>query len=143
MVELLATYSVTEIIVFVVLLALALKEVFNLYDFFKARAKLRLTTENRTEEDRASLHSLMGKIDKIEERLNLLTESDKDDIKGWLIEKYNYHKTHPDEEIDTFTMDIIEKRFKHYEDEGGNGYIKDTVMPALRKVAKEESNVSV
>ena len=135
--ELLASYSLGQVLVFIVVFALALKEFFNVFDFFKAKAKLWLTGEQEKEKNSVSLQELAEKIDKITTRLELLTESDKDDIRSWIVEKRNYYKAHPEEKIDNFIMDTIEKRYQHYKDEGGNSYITD-MMEELRKMAKEE-----
>ena len=137
MLELLAGYSLGQILIFIVIFALALKEFFNVFDFFKAKAKLWLTGEQEKEKNSISLQQLAEKMDKITERLELLTESDKDDIRGWIVEKRNYYVAHPEEKIDNFIMDTIEKRYQHYRDEGGNSYISN-MMEELRKMAKEE-----
>lgn len=137
MLELLASYSVGQILVFIVIFAFALKEFFNVFDFFKDKAKLWLTGEQEKEKNSVSLQQLAEKMDKITERLELLTESDKDDIRGWIVEKRNYYVEHPDEKIDNFIMDTIEKRYQHYRDEGGNSYISN-MMEELRNMAKEE-----
>ena len=76
-------------------------------------------------------------MDKITTRLELLTESDKDDIRSWIVEKRNYYKAHPEEKIDNFIMDTIEKRYQHYKDEGGNSYIT-TVMQKIRNLPVTE-----
>ena len=75
-------------------------------------------------------------MDEISARLDLLTESDKDDIRGWIVEKYHYCQS-LDMPIDSFTMDTIEKRYQHYKDEGGNSYITH-IMEELRSMAKED-----
>lgn len=137
MLELLASYSLGQILIFIVIFALALKEFFNVFDFFKARVKLWLTGEQEKEKNSISLKQLAEKMDKITTRLELLTESDKDDIKSWIVEKRNYYVAHPEEKIDNFLMDTIEKRYQHYKDEGGNSYISN-MMEELRKMAKEE-----
>lgn len=137
MLELLAGYSLGQVLIFIVIFALALKEFFNVFDFFKAKAKLWLTGEQEKEKNSVSLQQLAEKMDKITARLDLLTESDKDDIRGWIVEKHNYYKAHPNEKIDNFIMDTIEKRYQHYKDEGGNSYISN-MMEELRKMAKEE-----
>ena len=137
MLELLASYSLGQILVFIVIFAFALKEFFNMFDFFKDKAKLWLTGEQEKDKNSVSLKQLAEKMDKITERLELLTESDKDDIRGWIVEKRNYYTEHPEEKIDNFTMDTIEKRYQHYRDEGGNSYISNMIKE-LRNMAKEE-----
>lgn len=136
MLELLTTYSFGQIAIFLVLLFLAIKEFLSLLDFFKARNKLWFTREQKKEKDDISLQDLIQKVDEITKKIELLTESDKDDIRGWIVEKYHYFKA-MDEPIDSFTMDTIEKRYQHYREEGGNSYITH-IMEELRLMAKEE-----
>ena len=64
MLELLASYSLGEVLIFIVVFALALKEFFNVFDFFKAKAKLWLTGEQEKEKNSVSLQELAEKIDK-------------------------------------------------------------------------------
>lgn len=135
--ELLTSYSVSEIMIFIILLALALKEFITLFDFFKDKIKALLAVEKRNEESSFSSQHLVKEIKEINRQLVLLTESDKDDIRGWIVEKYNYYKNTPEAVIDSFTMDTIEKRYQHYRDEGGNSYISN-IIEELRKMAKED-----
>ena len=136
MLELFATYSVGQIIVFIIILLLAIKEFFSLIDFFNNRAKSLFDREKKKQENDVSLQELVKKMDEISARLDLLTESDKDDILSWIVEKYHYYQS-SDMPIDSFTMDTIEKRYQHYKDEGGNSYITG-VMEELRSMAKED-----
>ena len=92
MLELFATYSVGQIIIFIIILLLAIKEFFSLIDFFNNRAKSLFDREKKKQENDVSLQELVKKMDEISARLNLLTESDKDDIRGWIVEKYHYRQ---------------------------------------------------
>ena len=90
MLELFTTYSVGQIIIFIIILLLAIKEFFSLIDFFNNRTKSLFDREKKKQENDVSLQELVKKMDEISARLNLLTESDKDDIRGWIVEKYHY-----------------------------------------------------
>jgi hypothetical protein len=61
-----------------------------------------------------------------EAKINILIDSDKDDIKGWIVDKYHEFYSRKGW-IDAFSMDAIEKRFSTYEKEGGNHYVKNLV----------------
>lgn len=137
MLTLFNNYSVTQIIIFVIILAVALKEFIVLIDFFKTKAKEISEGRQKQEKSYQMLQQMAERMTSMEERLTLLTESDKDDIKSWIVEKYHYYKANPAAAIDSFTMDTIEKRFKHYKDEGGNSYIED-LIEELREMAKED-----
>lgn len=70
-----------------------------------------------------------ARFEKIETKLDDLTESDKNDIKGWIVEQY--HKFYIDQGwIDAFSADTIDRRYNDYKKEGGNSYIS-TLMDRL------------
>ena len=53
----------------------------------------------------------------------MLIESDKDSIRSYITKEHHYFYGEQ-QWIDNFSLDCIERRFKHYEDEGGNSFIK-------------------
>ena len=153
-------YTLVEILVFIFIILAALKEGWSLIDFFRNKIKKKYETEvqddkqitdilNRLKEFEESIQQawtkekdLYGKFvefkDTCEEyfkstdkKLEILTQSDKDNIKSWIVEKHHFFMKQ--EWIDDFNMDAIEKRFTHYEEEGGNSYICD-LMKDLRKL---------
>lgn len=77
----------------------------------------------------------MKKIgEQLTKTLDILFESDKDDIKSWIVEKhhfYCYEKGYIDDQM----MDCLERRYSHYLDEGGNSYIH-TLMEELRRLPR-------
>ena len=168
MLELLTAYSFKEIVVFVILLALGVKGGCDFFEWIRDKYREKfdkdykkidrekmleahyLTCERQHSESMALYNKLENKIDgiissfkTIEEKIDILTRSDLDDIKSWLVEKYNYYKENPSRPISHHTMDTIEKRYSHYKEEGGNSYIDEIIIPGLRAMAKEESRVSV
>lgn len=48
-------------------------------------------------------------------KIDMLIDSDKDDIKSFITEKHHYY-CYKVGYIDDFSLDCIEKRFKHYSD---------------------------
>ena len=82
------------------------------------------------------LKQILEKVNSIEQQVDVLTASDMDDIRSWIVDKHKYYKNHK-ENIDNFTMDCLEKRFSHYKEEGGNSYVTG-LMEDLRKWSKEE-----
>ena len=83
--------------------------------------------------------SLMNKYDSVlkeasmfdEDTLDMLVESDRDDIKSWLVQQYHYFMKLGS--IDDFSKDTIEKRATHYFTEGGNSYIEN-LLKQIRKL---------
>lgn len=69
---------------------------------------------------------VLVRLEKVEIRTQDLTESDKNDIRAWIVEQY--HKFYVSQGwIDAFSADTIEKRFTDYKKEGGNSYIEQLV----------------
>lgn len=68
-------------------------------------------------------------------KIDLLINSDKDDIKSY-ITKQHHRFCYQVKQIDDFSLDCLEKRYKHYADEGGNSFIAG-FMEDLRKLPKQ------
>lgn len=152
MLELLGTYSLTQIITFIVLLAIATKEGITLViwfkDFFKKKfnddMKNTVVTKEQGEQIdkvKESMQILIDNQEKIfkemelfKQQLEMIIESDKDDIKSWITEKHHFY-CFERKWIDDYSMDCIEKRYGHYKDEGGNSFIKE-LMNELRSLPK-------
>lgn len=152
--ELLSNLSVTQIILIVFMIAMAIKEVISLIDFFRNKIKSSSTKEQKQKDEKQEIlneinkiHTMVAKneeecrkiasqladfkvetIQKLEqqqETLGTLIESDIDDIKSYIVKQYHSFTTQG--WIDDFSMDVIEKRFAHYKKEGGNSYAEHLV----------------
>lgn len=152
MLELLGTYSLAQIVTFIVLLAIAVKEGITLViwfkDFFKKKfnddMKNTVITEKQNEQIckvKEDIQVLIDNQEKIFEeiklfkrQLEMIIESDKDDIKSWITEKHHFY-CYERKWIDDYSMDCIEKRYRHYKDEGGNSFIEE-LMNELRSLPK-------
>lgn len=137
MVELLKAYSLEQIVLFIILLAAGIKKAIETIDFYRKRGKEAIKKEEEINGCITMGRQLMESLDNINSRINTLTQSDMDDIRSWMIEKLNYYKKNPNEKIDEFTMDVIERRFATYLEEGGNSYIC-SVVEQLRDLYKED-----
>ena len=138
MLELLQNYTVAEIISFIILLSLAIKAIISFLDW----AKERLFKFFRKEEKGNSLDDTLSKIiesqeqlskeiKKINDTINILIHSDKDDIKSFITKEYHHFMAQG--QIDDYSLDCIEKRYRHYIDEGGNSFIGQ-LMIEIRKL---------
>jgi hypothetical protein len=152
MLELLSTLTITQILFYLFLIFLGIKEGLELIDYFKKRNKKGYDKENETQnlintvkrtDERMNkiadkIEGVKGhfneKFEKQERILSILIDSDKDDIRGWIVEKHHFYIAQG--WIDDFSMDCIEKRYAHYKDEGGNSYISGLVHE-LRKLPKQ------
>lgn len=65
----------------------------------------------------------------------MLIDSDKDDIKSYITREHHYF-CYQIGWIDDFSLDCLEKRYRHYADEGGNSFIEG-FMDELRALPKQ------
>ena len=153
--DLLTQYSLTEILVFLFILITALKTTLTSVEWlweriskiFKKQQKEVEQQEDFTkyvqenEKQIKELYELHSKteanLNKIIDSIQLLINSDKDDIKAWITEKHHYY-CYEKRHIDDYSLDCIEKRYTHYKNEGGNSFVED-LMRDIRKLPKTSS----
>lgn len=152
MLELLQHYSIPEIFLFIVLLALAFKSVVSFFEWLEERLKKAFNIRfgkmsekekiNKRIEDGENFMTQLREHQKhndealqdLSKKIDILVESDKDDIKAYITKEH--HKFCYDKGwVDDFSLDCLEKRFKHYADEGGNSFICG-FMQELRALPK-------
>ena len=148
------TYSLTQIIIFIILSALAVKEFINLIDWFLNRGEKYFKNKNKEEDKFAKYEEeikalkenqekMSESINKLSANVELLIDSDKDDIKSFITKEYHYFVEQKGW-IDKFSFDCIEKRFNHYRDEGGNSFIEDlNLSKFVCIVAISSSDISI
>ena len=155
--ELLTKYTITEIVIFIVFLAIAVKEVVTFFDWAHSRLKGVFKKENEHEDIKNQLNDVYKYLEhlddnfttmikenreqsnKMQETIDILLASDKDDIKAWITQQHHYF-CYELKCIDDFSLDCIEKRFAHYKDEGGNSFIA-ALMAEIRALPKESSHL--
>lgn len=146
MLELLEKYSFQEIIVFIVMLAFAVKGV---VDFFEWLSDKNHVLYDKTKEkevlkkqidDLCDLQVEQNKnINDLKSTVELLIQSDKDDIKAWITEKHHYF-CYEVKAIDDYSLDCIERRFENYKREHGNSFVAD-LMNDLRALPKISTTI--
>lgn len=145
MLDLFANYGIKEIIIFIIIISLGIKQGVELVEWFKN--KLKKNTDNAiSEKERIeSIDNKLEKYDKILEDITdsindlkdetqLLISSDKDAIKAFITEKHHYF-CYNQKWIDDYSLDVLERRYEHYVDEKGNSFIKD-LMEELRELPR-------
>ena len=78
-------------------------------------------------------------LEDLSNKINMLIESDKDDIKSFITREH-HRFCYQVGWIDDFSLDCIEKRYKHYTDEGGNTFIPG-LMEELRALPKSPESI--
>lgn len=150
--DFLSEYSFAEFLVFALIFILAIKEGINFIDWVKN--KFRKATNkaleekeehDKIEEEIKDLNSEKEVFDKefkeaddrfkkIEDSIEMLIESDKEDIKAFIT--LQHHKfVYEQEWIDDYSMECLEKRFAIYEREHGNSFVLG-LMNELRALPK-------
>lgn len=181
MLELLTTYEISDILIFIVILALAAKEFISFVDWVKKKvdsfkqeeildqkeqdkidsydAKLKANSdkilslenrmsglEQRIEKTEKEFQTFLKQQNEINDNLqalvkkvNILLESDKEDIKAYVTEKHHFyiHRGW----IDDFTLECIEKRFQCYKEEDGNSFVENLVNDLRRLPRQPPTNV--
>lgn len=155
MLEFVAAYSVEEILIFIIMLAAAVKGVISFLDWSNKRLKEhfdkgysaetkqtqvddRLERGNkRFDEISARQDEVDKRLDKISQQLDLLLASDRDDIKSFITREHHFF-CYQKGWIDDYSLDCLEKRYSHYIEEHGNSFIGE-LMDEIRALPKEES----
>ena len=143
MVDLLKAFSWEQIVLFTVLFALAIKGLISFIDWVKERnskafkvAQKPIELQNMLQKHDEEIKDLHSSIDSLLQKIDLLIQSDKDDIKAFITREHHYF-CYQKKWIDDYSLDCIEKRFDHYQDEGGNSFV-ETFMNELRSLPKKQ-----
>ena len=134
MIELLGAYSIKDIIIFIFMIAVAIKEARQLWIYYKKARDENYENDHKDETQDEYIKKNQQTIEKLSKSMTLLIESDKDGIKAWIVSKYHQFKEHP-EQLDDIEWDLLNRRFNHYKEQGGNSYIGDlmTIMEQIYK----------
>lgn len=140
--DLLQTFTIEQIILFIVILAAAVKGVVTWIDWAREKLNRKLEKEKSRDEFRkdvdeikASIGKINSKLDNMTGSIDLLMASDKDDIKAYITREHHYF-CYELGYIDDYNLDCIEKRYSHYVNEGGNSFVAD-LMKEIRALPKK------
>lgn len=155
MVTLLQSYSLSDILIFIIILGLAIKSTVSFYDWAYERLERIFSQGNKKINEKEQLEQRLRKgsqimnaleqsqektdqaLQDLTKKINLLIESDKDDIRA-SITREHHHFCYELGWIDDFSLDCLQRRFRHYADEGGNSFIQG-FMNELRALPKKEN----
>lgn len=151
--ELFLNYSASEIVVFVVILAFAVKELVTFIDWGKDRIHKVYDKDYKSIRDKQTLEgkvdvldklynetsATFAKIDKTFEKINkqidMLIESDKEDIKSYIVKEHHYF-VYQQKWIDDYSLECLERRFAVYRQEHGNSFVEG-LMNEIRALPKQ------
>lgn len=140
--ELLTNYSLSEIILFLILAAVAVKQVISFFDWARKRIRQEVKEKDKPDEvfklankHEEQLLNIKNELDSLKEQISLLIESDRDDIKQSITKDHHYF-CYKLGSIDDYSLDCVEKRYSHYREEGGNSFVK-TLMQDMRALPRK------
>lgn len=154
--ELLVEYSISEIIIFVVILAFAVKELVTFVDWGKDRLRKTYDEETKSIEQHKELKDeikdlnglykekeriddtfaeINSAISKINGQIDMLVESDKESIKAYITEKHHFF-VYSQGWVDDYSLECLERRFAVYRQEHGNSFVC-TLMDEIRELPKQ------
>ena len=143
--DLLQRFTLVDILIMLVLVGLAIKEVVSLYDWFKTRfnkpIKDKIIEYQGVKNTEAKIAEMDGQLKQMFNLVQILIDSDKDDIKAWITQQHHYF-CYQLGHIDDFSLDCIEKRYDHYREENGNSFVSD-MMADIRALPRASSAASV
>ena len=143
--ELFEQFDLTTIILILLLTFFLVLQFSQGIDYFRTKNKNKNDEYQDKEKRIANLETLeynseqtvqkiKNDLDEVKKNINLLITSDKDDIRGWITDKYHYFVNLG--YIDDFSLDCLERRFRSYKQEGGNTYV-DSMMEELRALPRK------
>ncbi len=136
--QLLTTFSISEILLFIVVLAIAVKKLIDFIDWSRQRARQAIKEKDHplelAKKHDEELNNIKQQLSSIQKNMSILIQSDKDDIKHSIVKDHHYF-CYKLGSIDDFSLDVIERRYSHYKEQGGNSFIDD-LMRELRALPR-------
>ena len=147
LIELFSSFSFYQIILFIILLAIVIKELVEFIDWVKSRNdkeyeerkmknELARSNEERLDKLETNMTKMSENINHITDKVDLLVKSDRDDIKAFITKEHHYF-CYDKGWIDDYSLDCLEHRFQHYQEEEGNSFIEG-LMKELRALPKTD-----
>lgn len=145
--------SFVSILVWVVLIAFAIKGLIGYIDWAQSEVDTAVLKRKKVEKKEESIQEQLNKnkrenqelkesqqktmelINSLAEKIELLIASDKDDIKSFLTREHHYF-CYQQGWIDDYSLECCERRFEHYQAEHGNSYIEN-FMNEMRALPKQ------
>lgn len=148
--ELFVNYSISDIIVFTIILAAAIKGLVSFFDWGNTRLKQVYNKGFTTKEEKEKLKEDVEELnrfyaerekliddtfEKINTQIGMLIESDKEAIKSYVVEKHHFF-VYEQGWIDDYSLSCLERRFAVYQQEHGNSFVGG-LMEEIRELPKK------
>lgn len=146
MTQLLENFTITQILLFLIFLAFAFKECVDFIDWIKNKINNRDKNVKQHQDEKESQEERIAKLEESYEEItdtldyltnsiDLLIQSDRDDIKAYITREH-HNLCYDKGWVDDYTLDCLEKRFRHYIEENGNSFIEQ-LMNEIRALPKQ------
>lgn len=142
MIELLQSYNLVEVLIVLIMVALAIKGAVDLWEWQAKHfwhtvdnLKHKEKTEKQITGNSDDIADIRAELKEINNKVSELIASDKDDIKAYITEKHRQY-CYDKGSIDDYTLECIERRYQHYKIEGGNSFI-DGFMEEIRSLPRK------
>ena len=139
--DLLSNYSIQDILIFIVFLAIGIKGIVSWMEWAETKIKNKVKKSDKIEELQQQITKIQevqmticSQVEVITKNIQDLKDSDRDDIKAFITRQHHYF-CYTLGYIDDYNLDCIEKRYKHYKNEGGNSFIGQ-LMDEIRALPK-------
>lgn len=150
---LLTDMTLEQLILTIITIAIAVRYLGGLFDWFREKMRRFFDIENKKErkesELRESIESLKEKqqslftkfeaVTAIEEKIDLITERLQNSSRSYIIEKHHWFCYHL-KYIDTYSLDAIEREYMHYKQDGGDSFI-DALMDEIRSLPRTPNEI--
>ena len=143
MTQLFSNYSISEIILFIIIIAIAIKNFVQFIDWSQKRTKQAINRHEKPQQLQEITHQHEQQLDSIKQQIQLLTKSvnlliasDRDDIKHSITKDHHYF-CYTIGSIDDYSLDCIERKYSHYKEEKGNSFV-DEMMKDLRNLPRKQ-----
>jgi hypothetical protein len=141
--SLLSNYNGVEIFVILACVLIAIKEILELFDWYKNRVQKPFEIQNSLQEQNELRDKRLEDLEKnqilknqndkdMREELSILRQSDIDSLKVYLTDKHHFY-VNSQKWIDDYNLDCLERRYIHYKSVGGNSFI-DHLMEEVRRL---------
>lgn len=145
--------SFVSILIWVVLIAFAIKGFIGYMDWMQNEMDVVISKRKKAEKKEESIQEQINKnrrenqelkenqqkmmelINELTKKIEMLIDSDKDDIKSFLTREHHYF-CYQQGWIDDYSLECCERRFEHYRAEDGNSYI-ESFMKEMRALPKQ------
>lgn len=157
MADLLQTFSLSEIVLFLVLLIIGVKEIWSALDWIKEKSRTSIDKEHEEKDEKEKLAETVEELqagkkeiydtfdvisksfEKLDKQVEMLIESDKEDIKSYIVKEHHYF-CYEQGWIDDYSLECMERRFAVYRQEHGNSFVEGLMneVRALPKIAPDQ-----